>query len=49
MDDYNGRLNFLALVGVALFLSVVVIGFGGYDNRQINFVRAASVPVPVTE
>ena len=49
MDDYNGRLNFLALVSIALFVSVVVIGFGGYDNRQISLVKAASVPVLVTE
>ena len=45
MDDYNGRLNFLALVGVALFLSVVLIGFGSYDNRHVNLIKAASVPV----
>ena len=44
MDDYNGRLNVLALLGIALLLSVVVIGFSGYDNRQIDFVGTASVP-----
>ena len=45
MDDYNGRLNVLALVGVALLLSVVVIGFIGYDNHQIEAVNAASTPM----
>lgn len=44
MDDYNGRLNFLAVVGVALLLSVVVIGFSGHDNRQIEAVKVASAP-----
>ena len=45
MDDYDGRLNVLALVGAALLLSVVMIGFSGYDNRQIDVVKAASVQV----
>lgn len=45
MDDYNGRLNVLAFVGVALLLSVVVIGFSGYDNRQIEAVKADSAPM----
>lgn len=49
MDDYNGRLNILALVGAALFLSVTVIGFSGNDNRQIDVVKAASASVPVTK
>lgn len=49
MDDYNGRLNVLALVGAALFLSVTVIGFSGHDNRQIDVVKAASASVPVTK
>jgi hypothetical protein len=48
MDDYDGRLNFLALVGVALFLSVVVIGFSGHDNGQMDAVKTASIVVPVT-
>jgi len=29
MNDYDGRLNFLASVSVALLLSVVVIGLVG--------------------
>jgi len=48
MDDYNGQLNFLASVGVALLLSIVVIGFSGYDNRQIDALKTASI-APVTE
>ena len=47
MDDYNGRLNFLASVGVILLLSVIMIGFGGNDNRQIDALKTASI-VPVT-
>jgi hypothetical protein len=45
MDDYNGRLNVLTFVGVALLLSVVVIGFSGYDNHQIDAVKVASAPM----
>ena len=48
MDDYDGRLNFLALVGVALLLCVVVIGFRGHDNGQMDGVKTASVVAPLT-
>ena len=44
MDDYDGRLNFLASVGVALLLSVVVIGFSGHDNGHI---KTAAIVAPV--
>ena len=47
MDDYNGRLNFLASVGVILLLSVIMIGFSGNDNRQIDALKTASI-IPVT-
>jgi hypothetical protein len=46
MDDYDGHLNFLALVGVALLLSVVVIGFGGHDNGQMDDIKTASIVSP---
>ena len=45
MDDYNGRLNLLALVGVALLLSVIAIGFGGRDNVPIDL-KTASIVAP---
>lgn len=48
MDDYNGRLNILASVVVALLLSVVVIGFIGHDNGQMDAVKTASIVAPVT-
>lgn len=47
MDDYNGRLNILASVVVALLLSVV-IGFIGHDNGQMDAVKTASIVAPVT-
>ena len=43
MDDYSGRLNFLALVSAALLLSVVAIGFGGHDNSQMEDIKTATV------
>jgi hypothetical protein len=43
MDDYNGRLNFLALVGIGVLLCVVVIGFGGHDNSQMDDNKTASI------
>lgn len=46
MDDYNGRLNFLALVGVALLLSVVAIGLSGRDNGPMDDVKTASIVAP---
>ena len=46
MDDYSGRLNALALVGVVLLLTVFVIGFGGYDNRQVDVGKIVSISVP---
>ena len=46
MDDYSGRLNALALVGAALLVSVIVIGFGGSDTRQVDFVKTVSISVP---
>lgn len=48
MDDYDGRLNILASVGVALLLSVVVIGFIGHDNGRMDAVKTASIVAPVT-
>lgn len=48
VDDYDGRLNFLASVGVALLLSVVVIGFSGHDNGYMDVVQTASIVGPVT-
>ncbi len=48
MDDYDGRLNILASMGVALLLSVVVIGFIGRDNGQMDAVKTASIVPPVT-
>jgi hypothetical protein len=47
VDDYSGRLNFLASVGVALVLAIVVIGFSGHDNRYMDAVETASI-APVT-
>ena len=47
MDDYSGRLNFLASVGVALLLAIVVIGFSGHDNGNMDAVKTAST-APVT-
>jgi hypothetical protein len=47
MDDYSGRLNFLASVGVALLLAIVVIGFNGHNNSQMDAVKTASI-APVT-
>jgi hypothetical protein len=47
MDDYSGRLNFLASVGVALLLAIVVIGFNGHNNGQMDAVKTASI-APVT-
>ena len=49
MDDYSGQLNFLALVGAALLLSVVVIGFSGHDNGQMEDVKTASIVAPAIE
>ena len=46
MDDYSGRLNFLALVGAALLLSVVFIGFKGHDNGQMEGIITASIVAP---
>ena len=46
MDDYNGRLNALALLGAALILTVIVIGFGGSYTRQVDFVKTVSISVP---
>ena len=46
MDDYSGRLNFLALVGAALLLCVVVIGFRGHDNGQMEDIITASIVAP---
>jgi hypothetical protein len=46
MDDYSGRLNFLALVGAALLVSVVVIGFSGHDNGQMEDIKTASIVAP---
>jgi hypothetical protein len=48
VDDYDGRLNFLASVGVALLISVVVIGFSGHDNGYMDAVQTASIVAPVT-
>jgi hypothetical protein len=47
VDDYSGRLNFLASVGVALLLAIVVIGFSGHDNGHMDAVKTAST-APVT-
>jgi hypothetical protein len=47
MDDYDGRLNFLASVGVALLLFVVVIGFSGHDNGHMDALKTAAVVAPV--
>ena len=49
MDDYSGGLNFLALVGAALLLSVVVIGFRGHDNGQAEDIKTASIVAPAIE
>jgi len=46
MDDYSGRLNFLALVGAALLLCIVAIGFSGHDNSQMEDIKTASVVAP---
>lgn len=46
MDDYSGRLNFLALVGATLLLSVVAIGFSGHKNGQMEDTKTASVVLP---
>jgi hypothetical protein len=46
MDNYDGHLNFLASVGVALLLYVVVIGFRGHDG-QMDGVKTASVVAPL--
>ena len=46
MDDYSGRLNALALVGAALLLTVIVIGFSGSKNRQVDVVKTVSISVP---
>ena len=46
MDDYRGRLNFLALVGAALLLCIVAIGFSGHDNGQMEDIKTASVVPP---
>lgn len=46
MDDYSGRLNFLALVGAALLLSVVFIGFKEDDNGQMEGIITASIVAP---
>jgi hypothetical protein len=35
-------------VGVALLLSVVVIGFSGHDNGQMDDVKTASIVAPAT-
>ena len=48
MDDYSGRMNFLALVGAALLLSVVVIGFSGHDNGPMEDIKTASIMAPAT-
>jgi hypothetical protein len=48
MDDYDGRLNFLSLVGVALLLSVVVIGFSEHDNGQMDDFKTAAIVAPAT-
>jgi hypothetical protein len=47
LDDYRGRLNFLASLGVALLLAIVVIGFNGHNNGQMDAVKTASI-VPAT-
>jgi hypothetical protein len=47
MDNYDGRLNFLASMGVALLLCVVVIGFSGHDNGQMDAVKTASIVAPL--
>ena len=46
MDDYSGRLNPSALVGAALLLAVIVIGFSGSDNRQVDVIKIVSISVP---
>jgi hypothetical protein len=48
MNDYDGRLNFLASVSVALLLSVVVIGLSGHDNGRMDAFKTASIAAPVT-
>jgi hypothetical protein len=47
LDDYRGRLNFLASLGVALLLAIVVIEFNGHNNGQMDAVKTASI-VPAT-
>ncbi len=46
MDDYNGRLNVLALMGVAVLFSVVAIGVIGRENGPIGVVKTASIVAP---
>jgi len=47
MDDYNGRINFLAAVCGALLLYVVMYGFSRHDSGQNSAVNTASMVVPV--
>jgi len=48
MNHYDGRLNFLASVSVALLLYDVVIGLSGHDNGRMDAFKTASIAAPVT-
>lgn len=48
MDGYNGSLNFLAAVCVALLFFVVVLGHSRHDTGQRSAVKNVSIEAPVT-
>lgn len=46
MEDYNGRMNFLGAVFIALVLFVGAIGFTSHDNSSKGDIRTASNSQP---
>lgn len=49
VDDYSGRLNFLASVGVALLFVIVMMGFSGHDHDHMDAVKTASASPVATQ